>query len=429
MSVITNLHNLAFSMKGGFVAIQECDGGYEYSVYDVGYRLLDGGVYDCPDKPIMQVLGEIMEELHSGIIGGIEFSGDAVPVDYDELMEKVNNVEKTRMKEAAAMSGKTVNMVITFLEFQELMVSELRKNTCEEAEVITFVHKRANETYNAVRIVHRDEEHTGGYAVVPILNMDFYYKRHMAGESISLLAKEIISLSKMDEKSKMIVPSAEQIESLQSYEAIKDKLFIRVIGKDRNREYLAIRPNKVYGDFAVVCCILLENLGEKGEMTVCINDSMMETYAAQGATFEEIYELARKNSTKLFPPFVEDTSKFAPKELIDLEESYMPKLYAVSNRLFSNGAGVIFYDGILEMLSEEIGEGGDLLIIPSSVNEVLVKRYCPDMDDLSYMEQMISAVNTELDPELLLSYKLHYYEASTGFFGLASEKIGKQEVL
>lgn len=164
-------------------------------------------------------------------------------------------------------------------------------------------------------------------------------------------------------------------------------------------------------------------------MTVCINDSMMETYAAQGATFEEIYELARKNSTKLFPPFVEDTSKFAPKELIDLEESYMPKLYAVSNRLFSNGAGVIFYDGILEMLSEEIGEGGDLLIIPSSVHEVLVKRYCPDMDDLSYMEQMISEVNNELAPEHLLSYKLHYYEASTGFFGLANEKIGKQEVI
>lgn len=45
---------MAFSIKDKFVSIQTYTEGYDYSVFDADYRLIDGGVYDNPDISVMQ---------------------------------------------------------------------------------------------------------------------------------------------------------------------------------------------------------------------------------------------------------------------------------------------------------------------------------------------------------------------------------------
>ena len=40
---------MAFSVKDKFVSIQTCTDGYDYSVFDADYKLIDGGVYDNLD--------------------------------------------------------------------------------------------------------------------------------------------------------------------------------------------------------------------------------------------------------------------------------------------------------------------------------------------------------------------------------------------
>ena len=43
---------MAFSINDKFVSIQTCVDGYDYSIFDANYKLLDGGVYDNPDISI-----------------------------------------------------------------------------------------------------------------------------------------------------------------------------------------------------------------------------------------------------------------------------------------------------------------------------------------------------------------------------------------
>ena len=84
---------MAFSIKDKFVSIQTCTEGYDYSVFDADYKLVDGGVYDNPDISIHAALKDILEDF------GLSEQDKRIPVDYEELMEKTEAVEREQLSE------------------------------------------------------------------------------------------------------------------------------------------------------------------------------------------------------------------------------------------------------------------------------------------------------------------------------------------
>ena len=45
------------------ISIQECEEGYDYTIYGPDYKEIDGGVYDNPDITIREALDEIINDL------------------------------------------------------------------------------------------------------------------------------------------------------------------------------------------------------------------------------------------------------------------------------------------------------------------------------------------------------------------------------
>lgn len=84
---------MAFSIKDKFVSIQTCTEGYDYSVFDADYKLIDGGVYDNPDISIYAALKDVLEDF------GLSEQDNRIPVDYEELMEKTEAVEREQLNE------------------------------------------------------------------------------------------------------------------------------------------------------------------------------------------------------------------------------------------------------------------------------------------------------------------------------------------
>ena len=107
---------LAFKIEDRFISIQETDGGYDYSIYDDSYHLLDGGVLDDQDISIREAAEGILEELkapaydertdtfshNDRLQGNIRMSSKAEQVDYEELMEKVDEVGAAEIGAAQA---------------------------------------------------------------------------------------------------------------------------------------------------------------------------------------------------------------------------------------------------------------------------------------------------------------------------------------
>lgn len=84
---------MAFSVKDKFVSIQTCTDGYDYSVFDADYKLIDGGVYDNLDISIYAALKDVLEDF------GVSEQDERIPLDYEELMEKTEAVENELLKE------------------------------------------------------------------------------------------------------------------------------------------------------------------------------------------------------------------------------------------------------------------------------------------------------------------------------------------
>ena len=99
------LNEAAYKLGDRYISIQRTEEGFDYSIYDEGYHLLDGGVLDDPDISIREVLKQITDELkqpvydserdtytHTALQGSIRQKDVAEAVDYDDLMEKVDAV-------------------------------------------------------------------------------------------------------------------------------------------------------------------------------------------------------------------------------------------------------------------------------------------------------------------------------------------------
>ena len=95
---------LAFQLADRYISIQEASEGYDYTIYDMGYWKLDGGVYDNPDITIRQALDEIVTDLkepmhRSSLEGSIRTDDELIPIDYDGLMEKAEQAEMAHLEE------------------------------------------------------------------------------------------------------------------------------------------------------------------------------------------------------------------------------------------------------------------------------------------------------------------------------------------
>lgn len=98
-----NQEELAYQIGDQYFAIQVATEGYDYSFYDKEYKLMDGGILEDPDISMRQDIQDILED------EGLE-QLERIPVDYDELQEKAEEVE-SEILEAVRSQRKRVPVI------------------------------------------------------------------------------------------------------------------------------------------------------------------------------------------------------------------------------------------------------------------------------------------------------------------------------
>ena len=126
---------MAFSIKDKFVSIQTCTEGYDYSVFDTDYRLIDGGVYDNPDISIHAALKDILEDF------GLSKQDKRIPVDYEELMEKTEAVEREQLNERIREEvPEADNVVADFKAKTEKLFNGINGQTQDDIEQTVWAY-------------------------------------------------------------------------------------------------------------------------------------------------------------------------------------------------------------------------------------------------------------------------------------------------
>ncbi|MDO4649671.1 MAG: DUF5688 family protein [Eubacteriales bacterium] len=203
------------------------------------------------------------------------------------------------------------------------------------------------------------------------------------------------------------------VAAITDYSQMKDRLFVDVVGAERNAGILSKVPHVQVEDMAMVYRI---QVGQRdGEVaSALITNQMMDS---MGVTTEQLHEDALANAAQLHPAKVQNLSEVLAEMSgmpVEMIESSAPPLIVVSNEDKIKGASALFYPDMMDQIAKQVG--GDFFVLPSSIHEVLAM---PDTGELNVdeLKAMVTSINGDVvDPADVLTDQVYHYDSKDRIF-------------
>lgn len=294
--------------------------------------------------------------------------------------------------------------MLSFKDFTNEVLEKLKERLGYKYDFqVTEVEK--NNNVKKIAIMAREHEESSSIVVY----VEDYYEEYINGVCIEQI---VYSMSAFIQSNHIEI----DVEQIKDFDKIKDRLFFRLINYKKNKASLRNVPHIKYLDLSIIFCLSFKG---DGYMTVTINNNLMEIWEK---TVKELYEQTKKNTPILF----DESFKSINEVLLELlkerlgdkqdeldkmekllaEQEIIP-LYVLTNKKRINGSAVILYDGVLKEISEELES--DLIILPSSIHEVLVVAYNKDLS-MSELKEMVCSINKSEVPIVdILSDNMYRY--------------------
>ena len=149
---------LAVHIADRYILMHECEEGYDYSILDEQYHLLDGGVYDNPDITIRRamdmVIADLKEPRFSAVTeqyyrdeylqGEVYAGSEAEIVNFEELSEKAEEVEQADLAaQQAEIIENNADVVADFRAKTEELFHSLDGQSAEDIEKTVYAYVQA----------------------------------------------------------------------------------------------------------------------------------------------------------------------------------------------------------------------------------------------------------------------------------------------
>lgn len=274
--------------------------------------------------------------------------------------------------------------------------------------IVDLLQERMGDAYEirVIRVTKNNDVELTGIAITrqedsifPTIYLEGLYEEFKEGARLSALVEKIINCH---EEQSMALEL--DMDFFRDYNQVKDRIFYKLVSFEKNKKFLRDAPHLRWNDLAVVFYYAMEKEVMEGGY-IAINRQHMLMWKQNA---ESLYRLAGRNTKREMPELLVSMRELV-MELTGVwirDEDTVP-MYVLTNREKRFGAAAMLY-------SERIGElagqlESDLLILPSSIHEVLL---VPDNCDRKYdfYRQMVDEVNrTHVEPEEVLSYGLYRY--------------------
>ena len=198
------------------------------------------------------------------------------------------------------------------------------------------------------------------------------------------------------------------------YHDVRNLIFAKLINTERNKSLLETLPHEPVLDLSLVFYLFRNN--DPSDEELIISNEMLKNWKVD---YFQVFEDALSNTRQIMGAsirplrdLIKDMIQNISFEIdLDEEEDVMP-MYVLTNHWKRNGAVcILFWDKVAE-LAEQLGS--DLLVIPSSIHEVIL---IPDGPGISEEElnQLIRSVNeSELSPADVLSDHAYRFPLAEG---------------
>ena len=240
-----------------------------------------------------------------------------------------------------------------------------------------------------------------------VINLDAYYQRYCNKEDYDKLVEEMIEESEDD-------GFGEFLDKYLQYDDAKKRLIAQL-------RYMDAVPEDALcyemGDFGMLFFLLVDKYAG-GQKCMRISKELLDVF---GVSKEQLMRDALKNSEVLMPPLVAPVDTYV-RDGMGYEEGGSSTMMIVTNRETIRGAVVLFYEGMLDRIASYLQD--DLLIVPSSIHEMLVLPASEHVGNEENLEELIQELNRTrlVSSEEKLSDHLYYFHRFTHAFGIVYEE-------
>lgn len=293
---------------------------------------------------------------------------------------------------------------MTYEEFMEHVKEQILSFLPEEyakADVTVQEVTKNNDHKLYALCIKRQEDR-----VVPNIYLEDFYQMHRNGRKMD----NILTAVAQTHQESMAESAQWQGLHVGTYDSVKDSLYVTVLNRDNNREYLkdVVRKDIPGTDITAVLRVMCGKDQEKGNASFMVKESMLEM---RGVERDDLYEQAVKNTERLLPPkmlnlesilFLDDDESMESRKL----EPY--KQYVLTNDVKVHGATVMLYPGLLQ----EIGEAtqSSFFILPSSIHETILIKDNGEMSAEEFQRMVIEINRTKVGPDEVLSDEVYSYD-------------------
>lgn len=264
-----------------------------------------------------------------------------------------------------------------------------------------------------------------GDILVPSILLEGAYNDYKSGKSLEACVKWIADLRVKYDNPKCL----SDLRYVKDYEAIKNKLKIKLCDLELNRDWLKDKAYTLHGDFAAVYYVVIYE-GKEQDFSTPVVKQLMEEW---NISLKQIHEdaLLSERAKQAFLFEMDDyissvmTGNGNIRNLLDGKATWHPEtaetpMLCLTNSNLRDGASMILQEDIMKQAGEIIGS--DFYVLPSSIHETLL---VPDTGivDTSRLSWMVKEVNeTRLDLCDRLSDKVQYYDRAKGVFENAERR-------
>lgn len=280
-----------------------------------------------------------------------------------------------------------------FNVFTENIVDLVRKKLGKAYEIrVTKVTKNNDVELTGIIVMAQEDN------ISPTIYLEGLYEEYLEGTAMEELVDKVVSLYEDQVRDINL-----DMDFFRDFEKVRDRIFYKLINFDKNRRLLQDVPYFRWHDLAIVFYYAMqEELVGRASITIHCHHMTM-----WGQSVDGLYRTAKQNMKTGMPELL-----ISMKELlvqmagVELLKEEIP-MYVLTNQEKLYGAAALLYSERLKKLADRMG--CDLLILPSSIHEVLL---IPDDHQKGYdfYVKMVDEVNrTQVEPEEVLSYRLYRY--------------------
>ena len=306
---------------------------------------------------------------------------------------------------------------MTFNEYVERVKREVKDYLPEE-------YKDVNPEINVVR-KNNGKELTGltlrGESnICPNIYLNSFYDLHQEGMKVSE------TMSKIGEIFQREIKRTPQFNLEDfTYNNMKDNLYYTVINAEKNEKLLQDIPHQRREDLAIVYRVNV-CISEEGTGSILLNNEHLKVW---GVDHREVHDQAVRNMPRILPPKFENMNDIIAElmgEDVELFEEMAGEnmMWVLSNDKRMQGAAYMFDEKVMSSIAEKLG--GDFIVLPSSLHEVIIIKeediMVEENIDLEFIQRMVSEVNeSQVEPDEVLSDAIYRYSSKDNKLSIIEE--------